>query len=77
MWLQLDGLPAFTYTDSDEQRRLLPCAEALLPERAVKEILARGLIPLVSHRDLPSIQVVAFTSLARPAAPLGGPWSAG
>jgi type VI secretion system protein ImpC len=77
MWLQLDGLPAFTYTDSDEQRRLLPCAEALLPERAVEEILARGLIPLVSHRDLPSIQVVAFTSLARPAAPLGGPWSAG
>lgn len=75
--LQLDGLPAFSYTDADGQRRLLPCAEALLPERAVDEILARGLIPLVSHRDLPRIQVAAFPSLAKPAAPLQGPWSAG
>ena len=77
MRLQLDGLPAFAYTDAGGQRRLLPCAEALLPERAVEEILARGLIPLVSHRDLPIIQVTAFTSLARPTAPLCGPWSAG
>jgi len=75
--LQLDGLPAFSYVDVHGQRRLLPCAEVLLPERAVEEILARGLIPLVSHRDLPVIQVAALTSLALPTAPLRGPWSAG
>jgi type VI secretion system protein ImpC len=75
--LQLEGLPAFSYVDVHGQRRLLPCAEVLLPERAVEQILARGLIPLVSHRDLPVIQVAAFTSLALPTAPLSGPWSTG
>jgi type VI secretion system protein ImpC len=74
--LRLDDLPAYSYADAGGQRRLLPCAEALLPERAVDELLARGLIPLVSHRGLPRIEVAQLVSLARPPALLQGPWTA-
>jgi type VI secretion system protein ImpC len=72
--LELDDLPAYTWTE-DGEPHLLPCAETLLPERAVDSILAAGLIPLSSHRQRPAVRVVRYQSLADPPAPLAGPWS--
>jgi type VI secretion system protein ImpC len=61
--LLLDGLPAFIH-ERDGSRVMKPCAEVLLGERACQQILARGLIPLLSHRDRNAVSVPGLHSLA-------------
>ena len=72
--LELEGLPAYTYRD-DGEARLQPCAETLLSERALAEILGRGLMPLASFPDRNAVRVVRFQSIADPPAALAGAWS--
>jgi type VI secretion system protein ImpC len=67
----LDDLPAYVH-ELDGERRLLPCAEALLGERATDALLSRGLMPILSYRDRNAAKLVRFQSIADPAAPLAG-----
>ncbi|MDD5296324.1 MAG: type VI secretion system contractile sheath large subunit [Rhodocyclaceae bacterium] len=70
---ELDDLPAYVH-EVDGERRLLPCAEALLGERATDALLSRGLMPILSYRDRNAARLVRFQSIADPAAALSGPW---
>lgn len=65
----LEDLPAYVY-EADGERQLLPCAEALLGERATDALLSRGLMPILSYRDRNAAKLVRFQSIADPAAPL-------
>jgi predicted component of type VI protein secretion system len=65
----LEDLPAYVY-EADGERRLLPCAEALLGERAADALLSRGLMPILSFRDRNAAKLVRFQSIADPVAPL-------
>ncbi|WP_068310885.1 type VI secretion system contractile sheath domain-containing protein [Aliiruegeria sabulilitoris] len=61
--LDLGDLP-MVYYEAVEGTRLLPCAEVLLPERAVERIKATGLVPLVANRSqnlvrLPGVQTIS------------------
>jgi len=71
--LDLDDLPAHS-TMEDGEAVLKPCAEVLLSQRAAETVLERGVMPLLSHRNRNRVQLVRFQSIARPAAPLIGPW---
>jgi len=72
--LDVGDLPAHAYVKAGE-RRLTPCAEVFLTERAADAIIARGLMPLVSLRATNAARLVRFQSLADPPAALSGPWS--
>jgi len=71
--LDLEDLPAHTF-DDDGERRLKPCAEVCLGERAADALLARGIMPLMSYRNRNAVRLARFQSLADPPAPLAGPW---
>jgi type VI secretion system protein ImpC len=71
--LDIEELPAHTWQEGDASR-MKPCAEVLLGERAVQAILARGLIPVLSHGNSDRARVARFQSIADPPAPLSGPW---
>ncbi len=71
--LDLGDLPAHTY-EEDGERRMTPCAEVFLSERAGDAILSRGLMPLMSRRNSNAVRLVRFQSLADPPAALSGPW---
>ncbi|MFO1372487.1 MAG: type VI secretion system contractile sheath large subunit [Candidatus Competibacteraceae bacterium] len=71
--LEIDDLPAHIHTEASE-RVLQPCAEVLLGERAMSAILARGLMPLLSHRQRNAVRLARFQSLADPPAALAGYW---
>ena len=73
--LDVENLPAWVYT-ADDERRLYPCAEAWLGERAGQELLGRGLMPLLSRRDRPAVRLMRWQSIAEPAAALAGAWGA-
>ena len=66
----LEGLPGYTYFQ-DDAKVMKPCSEVVLSERAGLAILARGPIPLLSHRDRNAVTVVRFQSLSEPPTPLG------
>jgi type VI secretion system protein ImpC len=70
---ELDGLPAFSYRDGDEQK-LEPCAEAVLSERGAEKLLDAGLLPLLSVVGSDRVRVGRFQSLASPPAALAGRW---
>jgi len=70
--LDLEDLPAYTF-DDDGERRLKPCAEVCLGERAADALLARGVMPLMSYRNRNAVRLARFQSLADPPAPLAGP----
>lgn len=72
--LDLDDLPAYTYSE-DGEFHLQPCAEVALGGRAADAVLDRGLMPLISWRDRNSVRFARFQSIADPLAPLAGPWS--
>ena len=71
--LEIDDLPAHVFED-EGQKRLQPCAEAALTERAGEAMLEAGLIPLLSYKDRNAIRVMRFQSIARPAQALRGQW---
>jgi type VI secretion system protein ImpC len=71
--LELDDFPAHVYEEAGE-RVLRPATEALLGERAMQAILARGLMPLLGHRQRNAVRLARFQSLAEPAAALAGSW---
>jgi type VI secretion system protein ImpC len=72
--LDLADLPAYSYTENGESR-LKPCAEVLLSQRAAEAVLARGIMPLLSHRNANAVRVLRFQSLAEPPTALAGPWA--
>ncbi|MHC4859933.1 MAG: type VI secretion system contractile sheath domain-containing protein [Planctomycetota bacterium] len=66
-------LPAHTYVE-DGESKMTPCAEAYLSETAAEAILARGIMPLLSLRNLNAARLLRFQSLADPPKALAGPW---
>lgn len=71
--LELDDFPAHVHEEADE-RLLRPATEALLDERTMQAILARGFMPLLGHRQLNAVRLARFQSPAEPAAALAGIW---
>lgn len=71
--LELDDCPAHVYEDAGE-RLMQPATEVLLSERAMVEILARGPMPLLGHRQRNAIRLARFQSLADPPMALAGAW---
>ncbi|MBP7148221.1 MAG: type VI secretion system contractile sheath large subunit [Acidobacteria bacterium] len=63
--LEIEDLPAVV-VDAGDERRLIPCAEVLLPEAAVDALLAAGLTPLVSDARRATIRVPRLQSIADP-----------
>lgn len=58
----IDDLPAFTYVD-DGELVLKPCAEFCMTERTATEVLARGVMPLVSYQNRNAVRLVGLPSL--------------
>lgn len=73
-FLQIEDLPAYTFRQ-DGERKLLPCAEICLPDRAVEKITALGLMPFLSHRNGNQIRLARFQALADPPVALRGFWN--
>ncbi|MBT8070346.1 MAG: type VI secretion system contractile sheath large subunit, partial [Gammaproteobacteria bacterium] len=69
----IGGLPAFTYSE-DGEKKMLPCAELLLPERSAEAILQLGIMPIVSFRNRDMARLLRFQSIADPITSLNGPW---
>ncbi|MBI4241705.1 MAG: type VI secretion system contractile sheath large subunit [Candidatus Rokubacteria bacterium] len=72
--LEIGDLPAHTYEEGGE-RRMTPCAEVFLTERAADAILSQGVMPLLSRRDSNAARLLRFQSVADPPAALSGPWA--
>jgi type VI secretion system protein ImpC len=58
----ITDLPAFTY-EREGERVLKPCAELVLSERALDEVSARGVTPLLSYRNRNAIRLVGLQSI--------------
>ena len=71
---EVSGLPLHVDTDEAE-RRIKPCAEAMLTPRAVERMLESGIMPLVSLSGRDAVRLARFQSLASPPAPLSGRWA--
>ena len=69
----LTGIPIHIY-ESEGEKRVTPCAETYLTERAMELIIGRGLMPVLSIKGQDAVQVPRFQSIADPPAPLAGPW---
>jgi type VI secretion system protein ImpC len=72
--LEVEDLPAHVYDDGGG-KRLQPCAEAALADRAAEAILSAGLMPLLSRQGRNAVRLMRFQSIASPARALSGPWS--
>jgi type VI secretion system protein ImpC len=72
--LEVEDLPAHVY-DDEGGKRLQPCAEAALVDRAAEAILGAGLMPLLSYKGRNAVRLMRFQSIASPARALSGPWS--
>jgi type VI secretion system protein ImpC len=69
--LDLGDLPACV-RDVDGERRLMPCAEVLLPTRIGEELQRRGLIAMLSHSDRNAVRILDLRSVAEPSLALAG-----
>ena len=69
----IGDLPAFTF-EEDGEKKMLHCAELLLPERSAEAILGLGLMPIVSFRNRDMARLLRFQSIAEPLTALAGPW---
>ena len=69
--LDLGDLPACV-CDLDGERRLMPCAEVLLPTRIGEELQRRGLIAMLSHSDRNAVRILDLRSVAEPSLALAG-----
>ena len=70
---EVEGLPLHVFEEEGE-RRVKPCAETLLTERAAERILDSGLMPLLSIRGRDTVRLARFQSIRNPPAPLSGRW---
>jgi type VI secretion system protein ImpC len=71
--LELDDLPAHVYEEAGE-RVMQPATEVLLSEPAMQAVLARGVMPILGHRQRNAVRLARFQSLAEPATALAGTW---
>ena len=71
--VDLGNLPAYHFKE-DGESRLQPCTELLLSESTMVAMLDAGLMPLISYRNQNTAVLGRFQSIAKPAAPLAGPW---
>ncbi len=69
---EIGGLPLPLLRQPDGEARVIPCAEALLPERSAAKMLEAGIMPLASLKERDAVRLVYFQSIAR--APLPGRW---
>lgn len=69
----LAGLPMHIYT-SDGEKHVTPCAETILTERAMEVLIEKGLMSVLSIKGRDAVLVPRFQSVAKPLAPLAGPW---
>lgn len=72
--LDLDDLPAHTFAGADGPE-LKPCAEVFLSDIAAEAVLARGIMPFLSHRHRNAVRLARIQSIADPPQALSGPWS--
>jgi type VI secretion system protein ImpC len=72
--LDLTDLPVHTF-DDEGQSRLVSPTEVALGERAGLTLVARGMTPLLARPDRAQARLPGISSIARPPAPLDGPWS--
>lgn len=63
--LEAGDLPALVY-DEEGEKKLSPCAEEWIGERAGLAMLERGVIPLLSRRDRNSVRLLRLQSLSDP-----------
>jgi type VI secretion system protein ImpC len=70
---EIEGLPLHVYKE-DTETKTKPCAEVVLTEKAVEEILSFGLMPLLSFKDRDRIRLARFQSVSDPARNLAGQW---
>ena len=70
----IDGLPLHVYRE-DGESEVKPCAEVLLTEEAVDQILAAGLMPLVSFKGRDKVRLARFQSITDPPSALLGRWT--
>ena len=71
---EITGLPIYIHTVEGEPRSL-PCAEVLLTQTAAEEMMERGVMPLASLKDQPTVRLVRFQAIADPLSSLAGRWS--
>ncbi|MCI0639927.1 MAG: type VI secretion system contractile sheath large subunit [Gemmataceae bacterium] len=69
--LDVDRLPLH-YFEEEGERQVKPCAEVLLSNRAMEQILDSGLMPFVSQKVRDAIRLARFQSVAFPPRPLAG-----
>jgi type VI secretion system protein ImpC len=74
-FLELSDLPIHNYQRGGE-KQTKPAAEAFLTDKAGSKIQDRGVIPLLSIKGRDAAKFAGFHSLASPAKPLAGRWSA-
>ena len=70
---ELEDMPLHVYREQGESVAK-PCAELLLHEADVEQLLDAGIMPLASIRDTDRVRLVRFQSIADPARSLAGPW---
>jgi type VI secretion system protein ImpC len=70
---EVAGLPTHTFTVNRE-KRVTPPAEAVLTERAMQDIVERGLIPMLSIKGRDAVRFARYQSVAAPARALAGRW---
>jgi type VI secretion system protein ImpC len=69
----IEGLPAHIY-EEDGEKRLKPCAEVLLTDRALERLLEASVMPLLSVQGRDVVRLARLQSLAEPPQPLAGRW---
>jgi predicted component of type VI protein secretion system len=69
--LELDDLPAHVY-EEDGEKKLQPCAETLLSDRAAQALLEAGPMPFLGSRNRNAVRLMRLQSIATPAQALRG-----
>ena len=72
--LDVADLPGHSFRE-DAESKLQPCAEVLLSESVGEDVLARGIMPLLSYRSRNAARLLRWQSLADPARTLQGVWA--
>ena len=72
---EVADLPAYVYTDSDGDRRIMPCSEVYLTDRAAQAIQELGLTALLSVQAQNVIRIRGIAAVGASGAALSGPWA--